>query len=112
MTYLTHIDHQTLSPSHDDLVVLTAWLADRGYSASSVAYAVEKPWKFANELSLAKAVLEHETSFKTGPVHRCQPAYDDNPTGGPSARWVCAVEWWDGVEQSCDWEWVPVDADQ
>jgi hypothetical protein len=87
--------------THDDLVVLTAWLAERGWSASSVAYAVEKPHKFASELSLARAVLEHETAFKTGPVHECQEATDG------SGRWVCGVEWLHGVEQFCDWQWTP-----
>jgi hypothetical protein len=86
--------------TYDDLIVLTAWLAERGYSASSVAYAVEKPWKFPDELSLAKAVFEHETSV-VGPVHNCQEAADG------SGRWICGPEWWKGVEQFCDWEWTP-----
>ena len=31
---------------HDNIVTLTAYMAETGYSASEVAYAVEKPWKF------------------------------------------------------------------
>jgi hypothetical protein len=91
--------------SSDDLIVLTAWLAERGHSARSVAYAVEKPWKYLDELSLAKAVLDHETSFKSGPVHQCQEASDG------SGRWVCGPEWDHGVEQFCDWEWKSEDGD-
>jgi hypothetical protein len=35
-------------PSYDEVVRLTAWMASHGYSASDVAYAVEKPWKHAD----------------------------------------------------------------
>jgi hypothetical protein len=87
--------------TYDDLIVLTDWLAERGESAKTVAYAVEKPWKYAAELSLAKAVLEHETSFKSGPVHQCQPRDDGS--------WYCGVEWSGDVENFCDWSWTPPD---
>lgn len=40
---------------YTDLVVLTAYMADQGYSAKDVAYAVEKPWKFADMLADAEA---------------------------------------------------------
>ena len=43
--------------ARDDLIILTSWLADEGYSASDIAYAVEKPWKFADVLDAAKADL-------------------------------------------------------
>lgn len=38
---------------HSNIVTLTAWLADSGFSAEDVAYAVEKPWKFEAEFLLA-----------------------------------------------------------
>jgi hypothetical protein len=44
--------------THDDLVVLTAWMADNGYTAEEVAYAVEKPWKFDRELWDARVALD------------------------------------------------------
>ena len=86
--------------THEDLVVLTAWLADRGHDAKTVAYAVEKPWKYTDELSLAKAVQEHEMAHPTQ-QHYCQESADG------SGKWVCGPEWINGVEQFCDWEWTP-----
>lgn len=49
--------------THDDLVILTAWMAENDYSAADVAYAVEKAGtdKFADELEQAKAALKEET---------------------------------------------------
>ena len=39
-----------------DMVELANWMAASGeYSASDVAYAMEKPWKYAAELAEAKA---------------------------------------------------------
>lgn len=32
-------------PTREELVVLTAWMAQNDHSASDVAYCVEKPWK-------------------------------------------------------------------
>lgn len=84
--------------TYDELVVLTSWLAERGDSAQTIAYAVEKPWKYADELSLALSVQRHEVEHSTGPVHQCQERGD--------GTWYCAPEWVDGVEQSCDWEWT------
>ena len=43
--------------SYDDLVLLTAWMAAEGYTPNDIAYAVEKPWKWAEELVQAKAAL-------------------------------------------------------
>ncbi len=34
---------------HDNLVTLTRWMADNGYTADDLAYAVEKPWKYEDE---------------------------------------------------------------
>ena len=39
---------------HDNIILLTAWMADNGFPAKEVAYAVEKPWKFADEFQQAK----------------------------------------------------------
>lgn len=36
-----------------DVVTLTAWMAEHGYTASEVAYAVEKPWKHTDWLATA-----------------------------------------------------------
>lgn len=86
--------------THDDLVVLTSWLATRyPRDAQTVAYAVEKPWKYLDDLALAKAVLLHETAHSTGPVHECQERGD--------GTWYCGPEWWNGIEQFCDWTWEP-----
>ena len=38
---------------HSNIVTLTSYLADHGYDAADVAYAVEKPWKFEDEFLLA-----------------------------------------------------------
>ena len=40
--------------NHKDLVTLTAFMADEGYSAQDVAYAVEKPWKHGDILADAR----------------------------------------------------------
>ena len=43
--------------ARDDLIILTAHMAERGYVSNEIAYAVEKPWKFADVLADAKADL-------------------------------------------------------
>lgn len=45
----------TVEITHADLVCLVYYLVDNGYTADEVAYAVEKPWKFADEMTAAKA---------------------------------------------------------
>lgn len=54
---------------HDDLVVLTRWLVDRGYSARTVADSVEKPWHWARELCVAWATLDHEFDNPCGDAY-------------------------------------------
>jgi hypothetical protein len=49
---------------HEDLVILTAWMVENGYEASDIAYAVEKPHKYADELAQAKAALEAEAAVE------------------------------------------------
>lgn len=41
--------------THADLVLLTRWMADENYDADDIAYAVEKPWKYIDELASAEA---------------------------------------------------------
>lgn len=41
---------------HANIVVLARWMADNGYTAEDVAYAVEKPWKYEDEFD--KAIAE------------------------------------------------------
>jgi hypothetical protein len=48
--------------THEDLVILTAWMADNGYDAHDIAYAVEKPHKYEDELKVAKAELDAEVA--------------------------------------------------
>jgi hypothetical protein len=50
------LDHWWMD--HTNLVTLTSWLADNGWDASEVAYAVEKPWKYEEEWKAAVAELE------------------------------------------------------
>jgi hypothetical protein len=38
---------------HDNLVLLTSYLASVGADAKDVAYAVEKPWKFEDDYKSA-----------------------------------------------------------
>jgi hypothetical protein len=42
---------------HGNVVMLTRYLADQGYEATEVAYAVEKPHKFEVEFEKAKAAF-------------------------------------------------------
>jgi hypothetical protein len=54
---------ETLKAERADLVILVAFMAGddysdgSNYSAGDIAYAVEKPWKFAGVLAEAKAEL-------------------------------------------------------
>jgi murein tripeptide amidase MpaA len=50
-----------IKKNRDDLVTLTSWMADEGYAAKDIAYAVEKPHKYATELARAKAALEADS---------------------------------------------------
>lgn len=36
---------EELEPTYDQVVRLTRWMADQGFTGDQVAYAVEKPWK-------------------------------------------------------------------
>ena len=55
---------------HDNLVLMTAWLADRsGTTALTVAYAVEKPWKYEGDFRLAHATAIHEGENPSGDCH-------------------------------------------
>ena len=54
---------KALGTEREDLIILTAFMAGddysdgSNYSAGDIAYAVEKPWKFADVLAQAKAAL-------------------------------------------------------
>lgn len=43
---------------HQDLIILTRWMADQLYSADTIADAIETPWHWQEELAQAKADLE------------------------------------------------------
>ena len=47
-----------LAAARDDLVILVAYMAENLYTAHDIAYAVEKPHKYADVLAEAKAALE------------------------------------------------------
>jgi hypothetical protein len=49
-----------INASHQDLVTLTWFMADNGYSAQDIAYAVEKPWKHVELLDEAKRAQEQQ----------------------------------------------------
>ncbi len=57
--------------NYDNMVTLTAWLADNAYDAKDVAYAVEKPWKYEGEFYAAKYDLDE------GDLIEIMEAYDD-----------------------------------
>lgn len=40
--------------SHDNLVLLTAWMAEQDYLPSVIADAVEKPWQWGTEFAAAR----------------------------------------------------------
>ena len=47
--------------SHDNIVTLTAYMADNGYDAADIAYAVEKPWKYGDVyLEAVKGELDNK----------------------------------------------------
>jgi hypothetical protein len=41
---------------HDNLVILTRWMADNGWTPSEIARCVEKPWSYTAEF--AQAMLD------------------------------------------------------
>jgi hypothetical protein len=43
--------------TYEELIILTSWMADNDYSAEDIAYAVEKPFKYADELEQAKRTV-------------------------------------------------------
>jgi hypothetical protein len=45
---------------NDNVVLLTRYMADHGYDAHAVAYAVDKPWKFKDEYQEARKELAHD----------------------------------------------------
>jgi hypothetical protein len=52
----TDVDQEWFK-DHANLVLLTSWMADNGYDAKDVAYAVEKPWKYEAEYARAKGLV-------------------------------------------------------
>ena len=52
--------NNTTEMTYEDLVILTSHMADNGYSAAEVAYAVEKPWKFEDVLIDAREEIEQD----------------------------------------------------
>lgn len=75
---------------HEELVLLTSWLAGAGYSAEQVAYAVEKPWKYSEEHAVAGWALAHQRQVETGPREERQHAgaHEVGDTGEPHV-WAC-----------------------
>lgn len=54
-------DHEAEEAAkHENMVVLTSWAADNGFSAQEIADMVEKPWHYLAELADARAALEAE----------------------------------------------------
>jgi hypothetical protein len=63
--------------SHQDLIILTRWMAVEGLDAHEVADAVEKPWNWREDLAQAKAelkasVLAHPGGNQFPTVHTCE----------------------------------------
>jgi len=89
--------------SHDDLVLLTAWLADRGYDGRSVAHAVEIPHDYQAEFALASAVRDH---LRDNPDHRYLMtndlmAYCDGRGDGVECPWT--VRWDEATGTAMPW---------
>jgi hypothetical protein len=76
--------------SHDNLVTLTAWMADNGHNAAEVAYAVEKPWKF-------------EDLFR-------QAAADGSGADLPDYEWIQVSSCLETMSTSDGFHWVPAGA--
>ena len=48
--------------THEKIVLTAQWMAENGESANSVAYLIEKPWKFSAEYVQAEAELAEEAA--------------------------------------------------
>lgn len=53
---------------HRNMIRLTHWMADNGYEAGDIADAVEKPWKYTEEFTLAGGVLDPITEARLVPA--------------------------------------------
>jgi hypothetical protein len=53
-------DERRWFESHDNVVTLTAWMAENGQDAREVAAAVEKPWKYEDFFRQAMAEQDAE----------------------------------------------------
>lgn len=93
--------------SHGDLVLLTSWLADRGYDAKSIAHAVEKPHKYEAEFALASAVRDHlrDNLGHFYLMHSDVAVYCDGIGGATNCPWTArwdertsSVKSWEGDE--------------
>ena len=48
---LSHCEYVTVGDlASTGLVALVRWMANNGYRADEIAYAVEKPWKYDREM--------------------------------------------------------------
>lgn len=56
-------DYRNGGVTYEDLITLTAWMAENDYSPGEIAYAVEKPWRYLDELALAKAGEAESVNF-------------------------------------------------
>lgn len=43
---------------YDDLILLTSYMAENGFDAKDIAYAVVKPWKFTDVLDEARKAYD------------------------------------------------------
>lgn len=46
--------------TYGDVVTLVNYMAERGIPSENIAYAVEKPWKFVEEIMEAKEAARNE----------------------------------------------------
>ena len=47
---------------HENIITLTRYMAENGYEPDSIAYAVEKPWKYGDVFEDAQAEIKGEES--------------------------------------------------
>lgn len=62
-----------------DLILLTRHMADDGYDADSVADAVEKPWKYADELQAARDAIAYENALRPRALDVLTAVYGPGP---------------------------------
>lgn len=80
--------------SHEDQLLVAQWMRDSGdYEIRDLVDLIEKPWKFADDARMVRALHAHQAEFP-----------DHHPGQDRRGDWCCDVDPWDrGLGPHCYW---------